>query len=110
MNRWIMGAPRIGLASMKPLTSEQTGMPLMRISQRVVRRDELPRQFILFCEFGGEGFDRVDFGGVVAAEVEVEFFLLGAVEPFFAEFAGDEGVGSGGREFGHGTVAGAAAK
>ena len=52
----------------------------------------------------------MDLGGVVAAADEVEPVLLGEIEPFFAEFAGDERVDAGGKEVRHGAVARTAAE
>ena len=78
--------------------------------ERVLCADEFPRKFEFFRELGGEGLYAVDLGGVVTAEVEVEFFLLRAVETVFAQFTGDQRVDAGREEFRHGAVTAAAAE
>ncbi len=51
----------------------------------------------------------MNFSRVVPAEVQVEVIFLGEVKMLFAQFAGDEGVATGGAQRGEGAVAAAAA-
>ena len=69
--------------------------------------DKLPLDAELGCEFGGEGFDAEDLGGVVTAGVEVEPELLRHVEVMLAKLASDESVDVVGKQMGHGALAAA---
>ena len=89
-----------------PRGTAKTGL----VSQRVARRDEIPRDPEFFCQFRREGFHAKGLGRIMAAGVEVEPVLLRIIEPLLAQFAGHQGVDPGGGEFAHGAVPAAAAE
>src|SRR3982751_6683489 len=60
--------------------------------QRILSRDEFPRQFEFLREFGRERLHGVDLRRIVTAKVEIQPLFLRDVEPLLAQLARDEGV------------------